>query len=80
MIPFPEQIIDEHLREQETAVQPDNQLASIDVALDLLNVPRTYPDSPIPCSTRERVRALVYLCQLRGVTWQDSDKFEEVYW
>lgn len=76
MTPFPEQRIDEHLDVEIGAPSLTCELVSINNLLDAVNVPRDYPDSEVPCSTRERVRALVNLCLMRGTVWSDGDSLE----
>lgn len=75
-----EQRLEAYLSQHEnTGVEPVGELTSINQSLDRIGVPRTYPGSDTPCTTRERVNALVQLCILRGFVWQDSDTLEEVF-
>ncbi len=71
------QQIDEHLQEVETAVTaPVCELTAINGLLDVLNIPRDYPGSNVPHSTKERVSMLVQYCVMRGIEWH---KVEEVF-
>ena len=71
------QQIDEHLKDQETAVAaPVCELAAINNLLDTLGIPRDYPGSNIPHSTKERVNMLVQYCVMQGIVWH---RVEEVF-
>lgn len=71
------QRIDEHLNEVATTVPgPACELAAINSLLDALSIPRDYPGSNAPHSTKERVSMLVHYCVMRGIVWH---KVEEVF-
>lgn len=71
------QRIDEHLTELDAApTGPVCELAAINSLLDVLNIPRDYPGSDIPHSTKERVSMLVHYCLSQGIEWH---KVEEVF-
>ena len=75
MKPNTEQRIDEYLVGLETAgPTPVCELTAINNLLDVLNIPRTYPDSQIPNTTRERVNMLVQYCVARGIEWHYTDE------
>jgi hypothetical protein len=71
------QRIDDHLNDIDAApAAPVCELSVINSLLDVLNIPRDYPGSNVPHSTKERVSMLVYYCVMQGIEWH---KVEEVF-
>lgn len=71
------QRINEHLDEIDAApAGPVCELSAINSLLDVLNIPRDYPGSTTPHSTKERVSMLVQYCVMQGIVWH---KVEEVF-
>lgn len=70
-----EQQIDAHLHEVDAAQPaPACELAAINNLLDVLNIPRDYPGSNVPHSTKERVSMLVHYCVMQGITWHRTEE------
>lgn len=68
--------IDSHILEGDkyTTAQLIEQLNSISKKLDEINVPNAYPNSPVPCSVRERVAILVEFNKAIGINWEQDNE------